>query len=269
MSIPLTATIPASSPVPRDPRSLNALKTGVFSRASLLPEEDLREHVALEEEYRRHFQPQSQPEMDVVHGIVSLVWHRRRIEQAEQDLIAQAIRETDNRLPEPVIKLANEVHHQDVELRILSNIVERLDSEDQTTQEQMLVGFTPVLDLLLGWNESVADMDPSQAVLSMKYALNACRKATETSREFFRSLLKVHETLIKAIRSEAALLSPEKAERLRKERVSIERSIKGQVETYRKMRGGVEVEARFSMTGDPKTVFSETKSVTPGNGAAA
>ena len=266
MSMPLKIAELSHVRRPPDRRAVNALKTGVFSKALLLPDEDEGEREELEAGYREHFKPQSQPEMDVIREIVSLVWRRRRIEHAEQTLAAQAVRESDSRLPSSILNLAVEVHRQNVENGILRRHLKGLEAVDGSTQKMMLIGLAPVIDLLLGQDDSVADMDPVEAIPSIQHSLEAHKKAVEDSRKGLQALVEAHEGLIRAVRAEAALLDPAKADRLRRERVSIDRAIERNVDLFKKMRGWTEIEARFTMSGDPKTVFAETKSRTPGNG---
>jgi len=79
--------------------SVNAFKTGIYSKRVVLPNEDMNEFLAFRTQYFLLFQPDNPLETDLVEDMVNARWRIQRIEQSETCNmsmgIGQAIRETE------------------------------------------------------------------------------------------------------------------------------------------------------------------------------
>ena len=76
---------------PRTPKgkaisSMNALKTGVFAKHLLLPDDNADEFGRLRLELHSEWQPAGPTETSVVERLVALLWRQRRIYRAESGL---------------------------------------------------------------------------------------------------------------------------------------------------------------------------------------
>lgn len=68
--------------------SMNALKTGVFARHLLLPDEDAKEFARLRLEIHREWQPVGPTERSLVERLVAQLWRQRRIYRGESGLFS-------------------------------------------------------------------------------------------------------------------------------------------------------------------------------------
>ncbi len=247
------------------PQAHNALKHAAYSRAALLPDEDPAERRQLEEAYFDHFDPGSQPEVDAVRALVDLTWRRERINRAEAAMATHAVARAQDKLPAPLLGLVQEVHHLDVEVRLLTRTLELLRqavASDRRPKET-LQGVAPVLDRLLGWPGSVADLDPAQVVLDGDRALAARTAAVEFSRGTLRTLLAAAGPAFEAARAEASLLEPKMAARLLQERTTLSKAIERQMRLLRDLRGGTTFEGRILVAEGRIRDFHETRSAAP------
>ncbi len=65
---------------------MNALKTGVFAKHLLLPDDDKKEFGRLRSELHGEWQPIGPTEKSLVERLVALLWRQRRIYRAESGL---------------------------------------------------------------------------------------------------------------------------------------------------------------------------------------
>jgi hypothetical protein len=66
--------------------SMNALKTGVFAKHLLLPDDDAKEFGRLRVEIHHEWQPVGPTETSLVERLVALLWRQRRLYRAESGL---------------------------------------------------------------------------------------------------------------------------------------------------------------------------------------
>ena len=67
---------------------MNALKTGLFAKQILLPDDDLNEFGRLRAELHEEWLPIGPSEKSLVERLVALLWRQRRIYRAESGLYA-------------------------------------------------------------------------------------------------------------------------------------------------------------------------------------
>jgi hypothetical protein len=80
----------------RDPKP-NALKHGAFSKAELLPWEDLSEFEELRRRLVEEHQPEGPSQEDSVDTIASLLWRKQRVRMKRNFDIAAALARVENR----------------------------------------------------------------------------------------------------------------------------------------------------------------------------
>ena len=260
MALPLKALTTTNDRKEVDPRAVNSLRHGAYARGHLLPDEDREERAKLCDEYVRYFQPASGPEKQCVTELADLAWRRRRLERAESLLVEGALAGAFKDYPKPVRKLASEIRDMELEVAIVRRFLNRIRAElrgDGRCAASVVTGLAPLLDRLLGWETSVADEDAGTLAGDLKRILKARTRAVDASRKALNALVERHRTCIDAVKAEAALLEPELQERLRKQRVSLERSSQRLMEMIRKMRS-VEFEGEFLVAKGRISKFSKT-----------
>ncbi len=243
-----------------DPRALNSLKSGAYSRAVLLPDEDPEERRRLQVAYEDHFQPVTMPEIDAVRELVDLSWRRMRLARAEAAMVAGAIAKAANDAPEPIVDLAQEVSAMQVEVGLLNKLLTRLQGEinDKSGDPKaFVIGIAPVLDRLLNWKTTVADMAPNQVLADGAHTLHARIASMEASRATLKRLLDVTKVSRDAAVAAASLLDAKQGARMAQERTTLSRAIERQIRILRGLRGGTQFEAHIRMSEDVAKVFHE------------
>ena len=213
---------------PRDPRGLNALKTGAFSRAALLPGESADERQALEDEYFAAFRVTTRPQKDVLLRLVDAHWRLARLDRAEQAMAVNAIRRAETRWPESVSLLLWEVARQENELVILRHCLSRLDEEIHARRgwpQEVLRGLSHVLDRVLGWGETVAEMRPAQVLKRGEQTRKARQEVLEAAQQQLDRMKRATKTVVDAAVAEAGMLEPKKADRMLHLRTTLQRAI--------------------------------------------
>jgi hypothetical protein len=108
---------------PRSPRgkkvsSMNALKTGLFSKQLLLPDDDDDEFNRLRADLHEEWRPVGRSEKNLVERLVALFWRQRRIYRAESGLFAM-FRQCPERLGGVASALAKDGRETEAFTRVL------------------------------------------------------------------------------------------------------------------------------------------------------
>jgi hypothetical protein len=74
--------------------SKNAVKTGAYSRITVLPGEDEKEYEAIESRLQHDFQPADMAEIAIVQDIASLIWKQIRLKRLEQGAIIRVLQQS-------------------------------------------------------------------------------------------------------------------------------------------------------------------------------
>ena len=234
-----------------DRRALNPLRHAGFSKAVLLPGEDAEQRAEIEREYIEAFHPTTRPAHDTVLDLVNLRWRLNRLDKAEESIRDSILSRTHEWVPTPIMDLEREVHDEEVELRILSrlsnSLTELIDSDESRTARNFLTSHAPILDLLLNWRESVADIEPPQAAQAISNEVGRRTAAVEATRKMLNRLVEVSRISIEAAKADALLDSKQLA-RIRQERTTISRRMEKGVKFLREIQTMSVIEGQFKVS---------------------
>lgn len=249
MHLPATNTTrPPGKPAGR---AFNRLLLGTFSRSACLPNEDLREWDRLAESYVQHFDPQDEVEAGVVAEMFCLERRRRRLERAENALLAEAAEKAQDHYPDVLTKLAREVHAQEIEVgllrRLLDGVSDVFDEEDTGRAEARLRGVAGLLEGLVGWPIEINHWNLGRTLGALATTVQARETALESSRETLKALWVASKAAVEAAQAEAGLLDAKLLARLRQEQTTVCRAVERQLKILGTLRGGVEFEGTLAI----------------------
>ena len=238
----------AFSPIPLQPGrrpALNAVRAGMFASGdSVLADEDPAEFKKIELRYAACFSPSPGPHADAVNDLVRHEWRRQRLVRVRDALVRDAVARASDRLPESVRGLAAQIQRQTIGLTIVETLLDKLHrlAKGRVHGKAFLNAVAPVLDPLLGWDQSVRDVEVQDVCRRAGDQLNGRRAINEESRRRLAGLVDECRAQIDGVRADAELLAPDLAERLRREVSGEERAIQRQLELLRswKSESGVE-----------------------------
>lgn len=221
-------------------RALNAVKRGAYARSPCLPHEDPAEWDALRREFEDSFQPASAPERAVVDELVDLERRRRRVQRAEQALVAQAASEAWRRFPEALLRLNAEVNRQRTDTTIILKLVERManaqDAVGDEAANTRLRCFAPILEGVVGRPVTGDGRSYEDSLAQIGDVFCARDSALQQSQDLLARATTGSQPEIEAARADAILLDDKALKRLRQEQVTIVRSVERQLRVLDQLR---------------------------------
>lgn len=248
MNLPTTTTrVPGKAPG----NGLNRLVRGIFSRSACLPNEDRAEWDRLAEAFIQHFDPEDEVEAGVVAELFCLERRRRRLERAENALLADAAEKAQDGYPDILKKLAREVQGQEIEVGLLRRFLDRVTDvyhdDDSGAAEGRLRSVAGLLEGLVGWPLAIDHWNLGSTLQSLSATVQAREAALESSRETLKAFWAASKPAVEAAQAEAGLLDPDLLKRLRQEQVTVARAVERQLKVLSQLRGGVQFEGTLAI----------------------
>lgn len=237
-----------------DPRAANSIKAGAFAKALIIPGEDAAERQDVTQAYMNALQPHNQVEVDAVAAIVDATWRLRRLARAEADLRAAAEEQARRMAPQPVASVANAIHQARIDVailqRVLDGIIAVFDPAMPEVAQRRLKAFAVAVDRILDLGgASAADMRLEDAAARLGQAIEARTAEIDRARKRLSSITADHQTQIDSHVALSGLLDARIADRLDRERSSIERSRQRALDTLQRLRGGAAIRLMVAAEG--------------------
>ena len=249
MNLPATNTTRTTGKAPGN--GFNRLIRGAFSRSACLPNENQAEWDSLAEAYIQHFDPADQVEAGVVAELFCLERRRRRLERAENALLADAAEKAQDGYPDILKKLAREVQGQEIEGRLLRRFLDRVtsayDETDTGPAEGRLRSVAGLIEGLVGWPLVIDHWNLGNTLQSLAAIVQTRETALASSKETLKALWAACKPAVEAAQAEAGLLDAKLLARLRQEQTTVARAYERQIKTLGTLRGGMDFEGTLAI----------------------